>query len=577
MLEGYEPYGVLQKIKKSKHRVYKIISFDTENDPDGSVTIINFYDGLNHYTFYPQLEGFDRCHKWIYSVAKKNVLFVAHNLEYDIVNLMREVKFYFMDKMMYAGTRLITCSLKDSTAKFVDSYNFFAGKLSDMAKIVGMEKGNYEEARATLEQNTEYCRDDCLILHTFMQRFQSRVNDEFGLTLPTTIGRISLDSFRRNYQKENLATYNAPECLKAYAGGRVECFEIGEYEGEVVLGDVNSMYPDKMQRDFPDCDSLKEGVDPLKTIYGIAEVEIYLDPEKFYIGPLCYNHNGKLSFPVGLLKSHWTFLEIQKAVKLGAEIRKVFYSIGTNRCVKEPFKEWVIDQYTKRKSTDDKFLDALYKLILNNGYGKFGQHNDSTTLTTTKFSDEDCIKNGYELKDIKGPFFCYTQKMLKPPKFACYLWASYITAYARDHLLDLLLAVHNAGHKVLYCDTDSVMYVKQNKTTPYRIGKGLGLMGDDYYKKVEIFTLKGYVLTDENDNTKIASKGVPNEYALDFFKGKTIEYRKPIKLKEGYKRNELLNFWELQSKKMQSQYDKRVVSSDGTTKPHNLNYLQKSG
>lgn len=572
----YEEFGEIAPFNKDKVLKYNIWAFDTENEKDGRVTIVNFYNGKDHFTFYPQKQGFRVIHNWIYKkLDKRNVLFVAHNLEYDIVNLFRESKFKLINEMLYAGTRLITCNLKEHKAKFLDSFNFFAGSLKKMGEVVGIEKGDFEEARLSEKENTLYCRSDCEILWEFMNRFQNKVNNEDGLTLPATIGRISLDSFRKNYLKEPLVTYNSIECLKAYAGGRVECFHVGSVEGDIEFADVKSMYPTQMTGAFPDCGTLEEGVSPLDTEFGISECTIHVPASKFYIGPLWVKHKGKLTFPVGTLRGFWTFHEIRTALEYGASLKAIHWSIGTNIAINDLFKDFILDNYKRRQKSDSAFDNTYYKLKMNNGYGKLVQHNDSTLLSVGVIDSEKCEKQNLKLKDSIGPFYKYSREIKEPPKFACFLWGAHITAYARDYLYRGLMAIYEAGHTPLYCDTDSIAYIRNNKSNPLKLGSELGEWELDKYVKAQIFTLKGYIFEDKNGKQKIASKGVKNHLALDFFSGEEVTIEKPMKLKEALKRGILPNLWTEHKKQKVSEYDKRIIKENGKTLPINIDFLNE--
>ena len=216
-----------------------------------------------------------------------------------------------------------------------------------------------------------------------------------------------------------------------------------------------------------------------------------------------------------------------------------------------------------------------YKLKLNNGYGKFVQHNNSVELRTKPFTAEEMTKKRARLVNMYGPFFAYEMERKEPPKFACFLWGLYITSYARIYLFNVLEAVHKAGHNLLYCDTDSVFYEKKNERIPYKLGSNLGEWDLEEYTQGEIFTLKGYKLeniieteTEIIVEEKIASKGVPNKFASAFFAGEAIQIEKPNKLRSSLNQGKTPNLWEKNTKQKRSEYDKRIIQDDKkSTKP----------
>lgn len=573
---AFEEFGLLRAVKSKNYRTFKIWAFDTENDKEGNITLINFFDGNNHFSFFPQKQGFKPFFNWLYTKPnKKNSLLVAHNLEYDITNCFRDSNFHLVKEMLYGGSRVITANLKEHKAQLIDSFNFFAGTLKKMGEAIGLEKGDFEEASKDEKDLLKYCRRDCEILWSFMHKLQVKVNCEDNITLPVTIGRLALDSFRANFLEKDYQTYNSLECLKAYAGGRVECFKIGSFEGEIKFADVKSMYPTNMLRDYPDCATLESGVDPRNTIYGIAECEIFV-PNNIFIGPLWQKVKGKLCFPTGHLRGFWTFHEIRTALEFGAVFKKLHWSIGTNIGIKNLFSGYILENFERRKNSQNDFENIFYKLKMNNGYGKLIQHNDSTVLSTELINPSEREKNNLELKDMLGPFYVYNKSIEKPPKFACFLWGSYITAFARDMLFRALNKVHTQGHELLYCDTDSIAYIKKNEKEPLKLGSNLGEWENENFVKAQIFTLKGYCFETKEGKQKIASKGVKNTLALDFFAGKKVQFEKPMKLKEAIRQGILPNLWKINEKQKVSEFDKRIVLDNGDTKPLFLKNIEES-
>jgi hypothetical protein len=89
-------------------------------------------------------------------------------------------------------------------------------------------------------------------------------------------------------------------------------------------------------------------------------------------------------------------------------------------------------------------------------------------------------------------------------------------------------------------------------------------------------TAKGYILDtgklneDGSRVLKVASKGVPTKFGLEFLKTGTATFQKPMKMRESMRRGLESNIWNDVTKVSHSFYDKREVRPDGSTQPHNI-------
>ena len=261
-------------------------------------------------------------------------------------------------------------------------------------------------------------------------------------------------------------------------------------------------------------------------------------------------------------------MELQKAIKLGYKITKI-YEIFHFKKTKQLFKSYIKNfmrgkiegaghkgsqeekiKYCKEYS--DKFdIDikpenlisnkgkkAVSKLLLNSLWGKFGQRQmkSSEYITdTAKWNkllkrseiDEVIIHSRQDLGD--SLFIEYEEKeelktSLKKTNVAL---CAMITSNARLRLYEEL---EKLGDRVVYCDTDSIIYEydksKYNTTT----GKMLGdweAEGEEDHKMIEFVGIapKAYSYRLETDEEEIKSKGV----------SMTIENQKKITF-DSYKR-----------------------------------------
>lgn len=466
-------------------RPVNIIGFDTEDDTKGTPVSVAFYSSEGSFYTTSMDEGID----YIYNTPLPSV-FVAHNLEYDIGNLFKSVDWKYIEGMMYAG-KLLRCGLLGSKHYFINSNSFFGGPLKKMGETIGLPK---LEGDVT---NPEYVIRDAEIVYRFMTQFQSQLNRELGINLGITIGQLAMSAYRRNYmEKQHQITYNSPNCLKAYYGGRVEIFYKGAVEN-IKVSDINSSYPNVM-RNFPYPDT--ETIEPstLDTHeHGIGKFKVHV-PADIFIPVLPVKSKSKrLFFPVGVFSGWWTYPEIRYALSKGAVIIKEYAGEGTNQgCF--PFVKFIDDFYSKRmeaKARGNAFEVLFYKLFMNNLYGKWCQHKGGSTVSREPLSASVALRQKTTLDRKMGNFYCYTSQKEEPPKTANFMWGVYVTAYARMELHKGMQKVHDMGGTLIYCDTDSIMFT--GCANPLPLGKELGQWDEETFDLGLFRQAKGYLLCDK--------------------------------------------------------------------------------
>lgn len=577
---------------KSNVTPYKIVGFDTE-DHLGTTVLYCFHDGETTFT----TRSFEDALAYMYNYPGP-VIFVCHNLQYDIVNMFKACNYVFIDKLMFAS-RLIKATLTNISGKhlyFLDSGAFFPGSLYEMGKILGIEK---LEGSAFDEK---YIEIDAKIVYTFMHKMQARMNRD-GINMTSTVGSMAMADFRTNYLYAPQGTHNTQLCLDAYFGGRVEVFYKGDYEGTIYDADINSCYPYVMSNfDYPDTATIEPSRISTHR-FGVGRFTIRI-PEDTFIPPLPYHsEEGRLFFPVGDITGTWTYAEVRYALSRGATILAEEIGEGTNvGC--NPFVDFVTVNYEKRMKAeadiakaktngtydyDAEFEKLFMKSKMNNLYGKFSQNRDTNEMTRTKKTARECEKLGAYVETVLGPFYQYVVKRQKPPVTANYMWGTYITSYARLTLLQRMNAVHDAGGTLLYCDTDSILfYGEKAKDALEYSDTVLGAMKVKAYDFGNFVMAKGYYLCKAVDGgykpVKLACKGVNQLYGLSYLHGHPVKYEKPVKLKEGlrtvyaqvnlnkgdqFRREHSENSWHEVTKAQKSVYFKRS-GDHGITKPINV-------
>jgi hypothetical protein len=566
---------MLTKLTGDTVRVFPIIAVDTEDDSNGTVTLIDFcYEEkgvIQHYT----TKALDDARSFIYKKRKQSI-FVAHNLEYDIINLFRDANYKHIRQMTYTS-RLIAAKLTGLPHRWIDSFNFFPGTLKKMGETIGLEKGKLDPL------SIDYVQMDTLILYTFMVMFQKSIN-EMDIELGSTIGKIAMTAFRKHHLDRTYLPYNEEDSVTSYFGGRCELFWKGEIEGDIRNADVNSMYPDSMRKNFPDTNTMGKIYD-LDTEFGFADVTIHI-PGNTFVPVLPVRLSG-LTFPTGRIRGCWTLHEIRRAIEKGATLEKFHGGTGTNVSVR-PFDSYIDTYYALRLASDTEFNKTKYKLLLNCLYGKFSQRNAYVECRNQIMTDEEEIEKEAKLVRVYGHLYFYEIPLLEPPPSANYAWGTYITAYSRIKLEGLLQEAHE-NSTLLYCDTDSVLYKHTGKDLNFDFHKSkLGALKEDKFVYANFVMPKGYLLKDVEGKWKVACKGVPLPHDFDkgligtqenpqvrFMDGEKVFIQKPIRLRSSFASKTKANVWSDISKQSHQIYTRRQVTGVGPTQPIDLSAIYR--
>lgn len=133
-----EFFGAFERLD-SKPSLYNIVAFDTEDDTKGMPLAFSFYDGgkvLKSKSFYTRKP--EEAIKFIYNYPVESI-FVSHNLEYDLPNLMKFCDFMYVDEIIKAPL-MLQVTLIGTKHKLMNSMSYFKGSVSQMGKLVGLKK-----------------------------------------------------------------------------------------------------------------------------------------------------------------------------------------------------------------------------------------------------------------------------------------------------------------------------------------------------------------------------------------------------------------------------------------------------
>lgn len=523
-----------------------------------------------------------KLHKYLLSLKKpedKNIpcILIFYNLSYD---------YWFLSDiaddsaMLSSGTNIITGKLTNGIP-MLDLTNQVKGSLEDWIGYLNMEEkfGIKKESLSDLKKRVESDARATYELGHFIEDFY--VN-ELGIPLKLTVASSARYLFALHYftglwyrkqEQQWLSDYER----EGYRGGRVEVFKRGDRFVESY--DENSEYLSVMQREMmpnPNSarwhnskDSELFNIDALietKTLF-IADVTVEVPPQ--HIPPLPYrdtsNPNSKLIFRTGVFRGKYYSPELIVAVKQCGVIIKKVHSYVTYES--HPyFKRYADFIWKKRKEYKDKHnkgMDILMKYLGNTLYGGFGQRNTKYSFFGKLKDFHGYIEPGNDpqvtiINNTKYISVSDNHKDDSSHTFPCI--PGFITSYARVDLFNVLKANEDIA---VYCDTDSVKV----ECKPYgnildtiknvSTGHGLGQWGFEYRKSQIFFKPKMYA--DKN-------KGVPDRAQLVYEDAlsRTYVYRKPNKMKESFRRGNLIPAqWDYVVKDLTLLDDKRDWSEDG--------------
>jgi hypothetical protein len=151
-----------------------------------------------------------------------------------------------------------------------------------------------------------------------------------------------------------------------------------------------------------------------------------------------------------------------------------------------------------------------------------------------------------------------------------FIWPAYITARARIYLHKLLTEIKSNGNKLLYCDTDSVIF--KGSTKGLKLSNELGSFKlEGTFKSFNAKGAKIYKYRKMDNETVVKCKGVPSKQMNEFFDTAKTSYKKPLKMREALRRDLRPNLWIEQTKVVVEEYSKGKVLKNGTVIPLTIN------
>lgn len=376
---------------------------------------------------------------------------------------------------------------------------------------------NYSQLWNLKEETLKYLELDLISLYQVLKKVNLSMFSMFGIQMTdnSTVSGIAMNIFLTNYYngKDNKgiplisSTQVYRDIYKAYYGGRVEVFKPTAVNNEkLYYYDVNSLYPHASLNDLPGLNWTfkKYIVEPnIEDLFGFYYCKITCN--KGYIGLLPYrSENGSLKFPLGQWYG-WYFSEELKLAKENGYKIEVLKGYTTDR-VSNIFDEFVNTIYEMKTSPRNISEKNVAKLILNSLIGRFGmnpkktvtkiltaeEHNkisitrplkNSIYLDDFNYLDtflpeihrEICMQFGIDYsKVIDNPLFNFKSGKSITNTNLSISTAAAILSYSRIYMVKTMLKVLQAGGRIYYTDTDSLVTdikLENSMVHPKNLGK----------------------------------------------------------------------------------------------------------
>jgi hypothetical protein len=433
---------------KSKKQKFKLAVLDTETDPFqfGRAPLpftCGFYDGESYHDTWG-----DNCiadmMEYLDSLPDNYRIYVHNGGGFDFYFLQD----FITNPLFFIKSRVAKCGLL-GRHELRDSYKMLPIPLSAYAKeeidYRLFEYGVRERHKAKIRH---YQFLDCKYLFELVSAFINKFGDHL------TIGSAAIRQLKRHHPNKHESTFFDALFREYYLGGRTECFEVGELIGDFKIYDVNSMYPYVMAHHEH----------PYGNQYKLSG---YLPDSGFYFAKISGTSRGALpvrskagtkqiSFPKGYGEFVATSHEIRQAQSLGLlDIHRVIEC--RTWTATQNFKAYVDECMTGKLDAEargDKAERTFYKLLANNGYGKFGQDPRKYRDCIIVDSYDEAAAQGYTVSSTFGDrLIAEKPSELKPYSFNNVAIAASITSASRAQLM-LGLA---KAERAVYCDTDSII------------------------------------------------------------------------------------------------------------------------
>lgn len=504
MLKSVRPDPIPTKEYKKPKLKGRLCVFDCETDPFGEGLTIapftcGFYDGDEYVEFWGD-DCIEQFHIYMEGRRHEKLIVFCHNLGGFDIHFLYDL---LEDKsdMLIIGSRIAKCTIVGQ--EWRDSYKLAAVPLSAYHKDEFDYKKMLREVREEhREEICKYQKNDCLYLYELVKGMHEFLGDRI------TIGNAAIAMLQSTQGFTRLNEAQDHRVRPFFFGGRTQCFEVGVFDDEWKVYDVNSMYPYIMatvRHPVSNHIHRRRRIGPQTAFARIIAVND---------GCLPIRSGVDLSFTQRSGEFFASIHEINAGLETGTlRIKRVIEALDFD--VWKNFEGYVIPLYERRlaaKAAGDKLGDIAWKLMLNNAYGKFAQsperyqdHCFTSTWETPEGGpfDAELNPNGWKPKFQNEHRIIWTRNQDGKRKtyFNVATGAS-ITGAARAYLHRAIVS----SNRPAYCDTDSIICTALPVDVDARRLGAWKLEATG--TRLAIAGKKTYALFDGDAVVKKASKGV---------------------------------------------------------------------
>lgn len=453
------------------------------------------------------------------------------DMQFILEYLITDPKIRISASFSGASAIIVKVQRKKLKWTFVDSYWTLRESLRVIGDRLGFPKGDVDW-NAPMPELKKYNERDCDILERALTEFEDELI-KLGSEMRMTLASCAMHLVKRRYLKEPIENSQLMNraLRPAYLGGRVEVFFNQHHSGYYY--DVNSCYPFAMTQPLPR-NFLRSVPDLPDSGQFCYFADLTLQIPEMTAGPLPYVFDHSLFFPTGTFRGLFAGPEIERALACGAKI------IEFHECnLYDQFSDladFASEIYGKRRAlqAEEKrtgtsiYMTLVYKLLLNSGYGKFGERPDKISMLINPTAKElEKAKNmvrasqwkverGERRKQLRHPtrYEKGYLHMLDPGVFlvesetpipnAHVPIAAYVTSYARVILHEHLMRAVDLGGAIYYCDTDGFATDRPDIPTTTALG---GLKLEKRYTDALFHAPKLYYLHEAGGTEYVRAKG----------------------------------------------------------------------
>lgn len=471
--------------------------------------------------------------------GKKRQLEVwATNLEYDLVNTFDPDR---IPEVSLRFGRSSLCGARWRGIEFRDTIRHLPISVAQFGELVGLKKlegGLFEgDKRRTFAAYLRRCMRDAAITFRaarFFHRTYQSLKVRPRMTLASTALALWRDEFwRRPIHRPDEDIWNAARA--AYYGGRTQAFAVGTFRDVKVI-DASSMFPWAMcAGDLPLPWGLSRVVargaelrDGLYRARVTSDLRLPRLPVRTVHG-LVYPNGSWVGWYVGEELRAFTAAGGRAQVLEGFEF--------SEHC--RPFDEYIRTLFELKQAARGA-QRLLYKTLMNGLYGKTAQLGRRVHAVPIE-----------RLLEMPNPpldwrpwngLAIYSEEHAAPP-WSNFVWPAIITARARMRLASAAERIMDKGGRLLYCDTDSLMYLGGDVRFP----KSARHVGDfelrGRYRQAVIVGKKEYALEVRRNRWDVHAKGVPFGERERYLREGVAEFSRPVKIRESTRIGVAANVW----------------------------------